>query len=91
MTCQCGKADCDCLKIVKITWYDTTEASVATWQTKLDLINSKPCLIESLGWLFIKDEEKVIMIGDKGEKDDDLYGRTQVIPINCVKNIEYLS
>lgn len=78
-------------KIVKVTWLDTNENSVGGWIEKEDLDKSKVCSVDSLGWLYKETEEFVVILADKDTYDeDDLFGRSQVIPKGVIKNIEYL-
>ena len=63
--------------MVNVVWLDTNECSMSTWQSKEELLDSKFCTVDSLGYL----------IADK----DDIYGRAQVIPKGVVLDIQFLS
>lgn len=79
------------MKIVKVTWLDTNENSVGSWIEKADLDNSKCCSIDSLGWLYKETDDLVVILADKDTYDeDDLFGRSQVIPKGVIKKIDYL-
>ena len=80
------------MRIVKVVWLDTNEVSDGTWQSKEDLLQSKPCSIDSIGYLIKENENYVIISADKDTHDkDDLFGRSQVIPRGVIKDIKYLS
>ncbi len=80
------------MKIVIVTWLDTNENSVGGWIEKADLDKSKACSIDSLGWLYKETDELVVILADKDtHSEDDLYGRSQVIPRGVIKDIKYLS
>jgi len=80
------------MKIVIVTWLDTNENSVGGWIEKTDLDKSKACSIDSLGWLYKETDELVVILADKDtHNEDDLFGRSQVIPRGVIKDIKYLS
>ena len=77
--------------MVNVVWLDTNECSMSTWQTKEELLNSQVCTIDSIGYLMADREDCVIIAGDKDLlNEDDLYGRTQIIPKGVIKDIQYL-
>tara|TARA_R110002033_G_C3814193_1_gene232468 strand:+ start:407 stop:667 length:261 start_codon:yes stop_codon:yes gene_type:complete len=77
--------------MVKVVWLDTNECSLSTWQSKEELLKSKPCTIDSLGYLIEENEDYIIISGDKDNKnEDDIFGRSQVIPKGVVIKIQYL-
>tara|TARA_R100000734_G_C3291733_1_gene83478 strand:- start:573 stop:821 length:249 start_codon:yes stop_codon:yes gene_type:complete len=79
------------MDIVRVVWLDTNECSLSTWQSKDELLDSEPCQISSLGYLIKKDEKNITISADKDDLDeDDLFGRSQVIPLGVVLRIEYL-
>jgi|TARA_X000001316_G_C921235_1_gene35559 hypothetical protein len=79
------------MDIVRVVWLDTNECSLSTWQTKEDLMTSTVCTISSLGYLVKEDKECITISADKDDLDeDDLFGRSQVIPKGVVLRIEYL-
>jgi len=79
------------MDIVRVVWLDTNECSLSTWQTKEELIDSKTCTISSLGYLIKQDDEIITISADKDDLDeDDLFGRSQVIPKGAVLRVEYL-
>jgi len=48
--------------------------------------------VDSLGWLYKETDEFVVILADKDTHDeDDLFGRSQVIPRGVIKDIKYLS
>ena len=78
--------------MVNVIWLDTNECSLSTWQTKDDLLGSKLCTIDSLGFLMEENSEYVIISGDKDhDNSDDLYGRSQIIPKGVIKEIQSLT
>jgi len=80
------------MDIVRVVWLDTNECSLSTWQTKEELLESKPCQISSLGYLIKKDNNTITISADKDDFDqDDLFGRSQVIPLGVVLRIEHLN
>ena len=77
--------------MVNVVWLDTNEPSMSTWQTKEELLKSEVCTIDSMGYLMADREDCVIIAGDKDLlNEDDLYGRTQVIPKGVILEIQYL-
>ena len=44
------------MDIVRVVWLDTNECSLSTWQSREELLASKPCQISSLGYLIKKDK-----------------------------------
>jgi|TARA_R100000988_G_C3992484_1_gene163596 hypothetical protein len=79
------------MDIVRVVWLDTNECSLSTWQTKQELLDSKTCTISSLGYLIKQDDESITISADKDDLDeDDLFGRSQVIPNGVVLRVEYL-
>jgi|TARA_R100001082_G_C4286264_1_gene126132 hypothetical protein len=79
------------MDIVRVVWLDTNECSLSTWQTKQELLDSKTCTISSLGYLIKQDDESITISADKDDLDeDDLFGRSQVIPKGVVLRVEYL-
>ena len=78
--------------MVNIVLLDTNECSLSVWQTKVELLESKPCIIDSMGYLVEENEEYIIISADKDYKnEDDIFGRSQVIPKGIVKEIQYLT
>jgi hypothetical protein len=79
------------MKIVNVVWLDTNECSLSGWQSKEELMDSKPCTVSSLGYLIKEDTDCITITADKDHYDeDDLYGRAQVIPKGVVIKIEIL-
>lgn len=77
--------------MVQVVWLDTNEVSDSTWQSKEDLIKCEPCIIDSLGYLILENDDFVIISADKdGKNEDDLFGRSQVIPKGIIKKIQHL-
>ena len=78
--------------MVNIVWLDTNECSMSAWQTKDELLASQVCTIDSIGYLMADREDCVIIAGDKDLlNEDDLHGRTQIIPKGVIKDIQYLT
>ena len=60
--------------------------------TKEDLDKSEVCSVDSLGWLYKETNEFIVILADKDtNNEDDLFGRSQVIPRGVIKDIKYLS
>ena len=77
--------------MVNVIWLDTNECSLSVWQTKEELLESKPCTIDSIGYLVEENNEYIIISGDKDYKnEDDIFGRSQVIPKGVIREIQYL-
>jgi hypothetical protein len=50
-----------------------------------------PCTIDSLGYLITENDKFVTISADKDhENEDDLFGRSQVIPKGVILKIQYL-
>ncbi len=80
------------MKIVKVTWLDTNENSVGGWIDKEELDRAKCCSVDSLGWLYKETDDYVVILADKDTYDeDDLFGRSQIIPKGVIKNIDYIT
>ena len=78
--------------MVNVVWLDTNECSMSTWQSKEELLDSKFCTVDSLGYLIADKKDCVIIAGDKDTYNkDDIYGRAQVIPKGVVLDIQFLS
>tara|TARA_A100000172_G_scaffold41544_1_gene25366 strand:- start:66 stop:332 length:267 start_codon:yes stop_codon:yes gene_type:complete len=76
------------MRLVKVVWLDTNEVSDGTWQSKEELLKSKPCSIDSLGYLVEETQDYVIISADKDSyNQDDLFGRSQVIPKGVIQEI----
>ena len=59
--------------------------------TKEELLESKPCSIDSLGYLIKEEEDYIIMSADKDtHNEDDIFGRSQIIPKGTILKIQYL-
>tara|TARA_R110000803_G_scaffold182515_1_gene244868 strand:- start:330 stop:584 length:255 start_codon:yes stop_codon:yes gene_type:complete len=80
------------LPMVNIVWFDTNEPSDTTWQSIEDLLASEVCIIDSMGYLMADTDDYVIIAADKDYlNEDDLYGRSQIIPKGTIKEIQYLT
>lgn len=80
------------MKIVKVTWLDTNENSVGGWIDKEELDRAKCCSVDSLGWLYKETDDYVVILADKDTYDEDnLFGRSQIIPKGVIKNIDYIT
>jgi len=78
--------------MVNIVWLDTNEVSLSAWQSKEELLESKFCTVDSLGYLIADKDDCVIIAADKDRNnEDDFYGRAQVIPKGVIVKIEYLN
>ena len=42
---KCGKAECNCNKIVEVLWWDTNESSDSGWVSLKQAKDTKPCKI----------------------------------------------
>ena len=79
------------LPMVNVVWLDTNEVSLSAWQSKEELLESKFCTVDSLGFLIADKEDCVIIAADKDRfNEDDFFGRAQVIPKGVILTIEYL-
>lgn len=79
------------MKIVKVTWLDTNENSVGGWIDKEELDRAKCCSVDSLGWLYKETDDYVVILADKDtHNEDDLFGRSQIIPKGVIINIDYI-
>ena len=77
--------------MVNVVWLDTNEVSLSAWQSKEELLESKFCTVDSLGYLIADKDDCVIIAADKDRNnEDDFYGRSQVIPKGVIVKIEYL-
>ena len=77
--------------MVNVVWLDTNEVSLSAWQSKEELLESKFCTVDSLGYLIADKDDCVIIAADKDRNnEDDFYGRAQVIPKGVIVKIEYL-
>ena len=47
--------------MVQVVWLDTNEVSDSTWQSKEDLLKCEPCIIDSLGYLILENDDFVII------------------------------
>jgi hypothetical protein len=78
--------------MVNIIWLDTNEVSLSAWQSKEELLQSKFCTVDSLGYLIADKEDCIIIAADKDRNnEDDFFGRSQVIPKGVIKDIQYLT
>jgi|TARA_R100001244_G_scaffold130304_1_gene102348 hypothetical protein len=84
------------MKLVKVTWNDSTETSDSGWVSLDSAKKDRPCKIASVGWLINETDEFITIAGDvdaneiESEKDD-LLGRVECIPRGCIVKIEILS
>ena len=79
------------MKKICVTWLDTNENSLGGWIEKSDLDKSQLCSVDSLGWLYKETDEFIVILADKDTNDeDDIFGRSQVIPKAVIKKIQEL-
>ena len=79
------------MDMVNVVWLDTNECTLSGWQSKEELLASKPCTVSSLGYLVKEDKDNITISADKDHYDeDDLFGRAQIIPKGVVIKIEFL-
>ena len=77
--------------MVNVVWLDTNECSLSVWQSKDELMEAVPCTIDSLGYLITENDKFVTISADKDhDNEDDLFGRSQVIPKGVILEIQYL-
>ncbi len=69
------------MKLVEVKWEDTF-ADVG-WGGK----ELKPVSVISVGWLLIKDKDKVVLASMIGTAGLDDYNCKQAIPRGCIKSI----
>lgn len=73
--------------LVQVFWWDTLECP-SGWHEKEEILDYKPSLIESVGWVITDNSEHLTLIADRAnEEDDNVIGRCQVIPQGCIKKI----
>ena len=59
------------MKMVNVIWLDTNECSLSGWQSKEELMESKPCTVSSLGYLIKEDKDCITITADKDHYDED--------------------
>jgi len=75
------------LSIVEVIWFDA-QAGFSSPVEISEIINDKPILTKSVGYLIHKDEEKIIL-GFMGWGEES-FKHWQMIPMGMVKEIRYL-
>lgn len=77
--------------MVQVFSLNTNDVSDSTQQSIEDLVKCEPCIIDSLGFLVLENDDYVIISNDKNSKnEDDLFVRSQAIPKDIIKKIKYL-
>ena len=76
------------LPIVIVRWHDAV--SEENWTPMKDVVSSKPCEVYTMGYLLVKDEEKVILAHGLSNEEDPMVFSHTVIPADWVQEIKEL-
>jgi len=77
--------------IVLVSWFDAKDGS-SGWHSIKDIQAEKLATCYSVGWLVLKNEERIVVMSDySNEENDHDGGRHITIPAGWVKSITYLS
>lgn len=63
--------------LVRVSWLDHSEPAGPVWWELQDIIEAKPSVIESVGFLVYEDNDVLKL--STSESDDGLYGRPLII------------
>lgn len=79
------------MDLVKIAWHDACDMNETTWASKDEMNDfaSKPCLIESVGWMYKKTKAYITICGDLS-LSPDTHGRVTKIPRKMIVKVEVL-
>ena len=76
--------------MVLVSWYDAKDGE-SGWKSLEEIKKEKLALCHSMGWLVFKNKEKMIIMADYSEFDEEKDGgRHIVIPSGWVKSIAFL-
>lgn len=70
---------------VKVNWIDIIQSS--GWTDLEAIIEKQPAVVASLGFFFLEDNERVIIIDCMSEFDGNNQGSFTVFPKGCIKSI----
>jgi len=76
--------------MVLVSWLDAKDGE-SGWHSIKDIQKEKLAICYSMGWMVLKDEERVVIMADySNEENSNDGGRHVVIPAGWVKSITYL-
>ena len=76
--------------LVLVTWLDAKDGQTG-WHSIEDIEKEKLATCYSVGWLMVRNNEKVIIMADYSEFDGDKEGGRHIaIPTGWVRTITYL-
>ena len=76
--------------VVLVTWLDAKDGQTG-WHSIDDIEKEKLATCYSVGWLMVRNNEKVIIMADYSEFEDDKEGGRHIaIPNGWVKSVTYL-
>ena len=76
--------------LVLVTWLDAKDGQTG-WHSLDDIEKEKLATCYSVGWLMVRNNEKVIIMADYSEFEGDKEGGRHIaIPNGCVKSVTYL-
>ena len=77
--------------MVVITWWDAKDGE-SGWHSVKDIQKEKLATCYSMGWMVLRDEERVVIMADySNEENSNDGGRHIAIPSGWVKSITYLN
>ena len=76
--------------MVRITWHDARDTETG-WIPIRDIISAPLAVCQEVGWMVVKNKEKVVIMRSWcTDKDDNHGGGAIAIPSNWIQKIEYL-
>ena len=76
--------------MVLVSWLDAKDGE-SGWHSIKDIQKEKPATCYSMGWMVLKDGERVVIMSDySNEENNNDGGRHIAIPAGWVKSITYL-
>jgi hypothetical protein len=76
--------------LVLVTWLDAKDGQTG-WHSIDDIEKEKLATCYSVGWLMVRNNEKVVIMADYSEFEDDKEGGRHIaIPNGWVKSVTYL-
>jgi hypothetical protein len=77
--------------LVLVTWLDAKDGQTG-WHSLDDIEKEKLATCYSVGWLMVRNNEKVIIMADYSEFEDDKEGGRHIaIPNGWVKSVTFLT
>ena len=74
--------------IVRVTWIDSSVQREGEWVFASEM-NSDVMVVESVGWLIRKDDEKIVMsISYAGEGEQHQYDSPLAIPVEAIRAMD---